>query len=68
MSIDLREYGKMEAKVEALTHEVAELNHKVDRLLEIVNQGRGGLWAAVAIGSAISAVVGWFSSALWGNQ
>lgn len=68
MSIDLREYGKMEAKVEALTQEVTQLNAKVDRLLEIVNQGQGGMKAMIFIGSVVGAVGGWISSTFWGNQ
>ena len=65
--IDPREFGKMEAKVEALTAEVAELNAKVDRLLEAVNQGRGGIMTMLSIGAAISAVIGWFSSHWFGS-
>lgn len=65
--IDPREFGKMEAKVEALTAEVSELNAKVDKLLEAVNQGRGGIMTMLSIGAAISAVMGWFSSRWFGG-
>ena len=68
MSIDLREYGKMEAKVEALTQEVAQLNAKVDRLLEAVTEARGGWKTLIMVGAAVSAIVGWLSSTFWGGH
>lgn len=66
--IDMRDFGRLEAQVESQGREIGELkttikgmSEKLDELLALANRGRGGLWAGMAIVSAASSVVGWFS-------
>jgi len=65
--IDMRDFGRLEANVEAQGREIGELKGTIDKmakqiddLLALANQGRGGLWAGMAIVSAASSVGGWF--------
>jgi len=52
--IDPREFGKLEAQVEALQMEVHALREDVKKLLEMANKSKGGFWVGMAIVSAIS--------------
>ena len=52
--IDPREFGKLEAQVEALQMEVHALREDVEKLLEMANKSKGGFWVGMAIVSAIS--------------
>lgn len=54
--IDSREFGKLEAQVEVLQTEVYALRNDVKTLLEMANTSKGGLWAGMAIVSAISSL------------
>ena len=55
--IDPREFGKLEAQVEALQKEVHALRDDVKQLLEMANKSKGGLWVGMSIASAIGGVV-----------
>lgn len=57
--IDLREYGRLEAKVDALEAEVAALRGDVRALLDLANRGRGGLWVGMSIASLAGGVLTW---------
>lgn len=64
--LDMREFGRLEAKVEAQGREIGELKTtiagmagKLDELLALANRGRGGFWAGMTLVSAVSAGVGW---------
>lgn len=54
--IDLREFGKLEAQVETLQSEVHALRDDVKKLLAMANKSKGGLWAGMAIVSALSSL------------
>jgi hypothetical protein len=54
--IDPREFGKLEAQVEALQVEVHALRDDVKKLLEMANKSKGGLWAGMAIVSVLTSV------------
>lgn len=65
--IDLREFGRLEAMVEAQGREISEmkasiagLRVRIDELLELANRGKGGLWVGMSIVSGVSAAIGWF--------
>jgi hypothetical protein len=51
--IDLRDFGRLEADVEALQNQVTRLTEKVDALLELANRSKGGFWAGMTIASII---------------
>jgi hypothetical protein len=56
--IDPREFGKLEAQVEALQTEVSGLREDIKQLLEMANKSKGGMF----VGMAIASVVGGFIS------
>ena len=55
--IDPREFGKLEAQVEALQAEVHALRQDIKTLLEMANKSKGGFWAGMAIASAIGGFI-----------
>jgi len=55
--IDPREFGKLEAQVEALQKEVHALRDDVKQLLEMANKSKGGLWVGMSIASAVGGVI-----------
>jgi len=56
--IDPREFGKLEAQVEALQTEVSALREDIKLLLEMANKSKGGFF----VGMAIASVIGGFIS------
>lgn len=50
-----RRFDQMEAKID-------KMEHHIENLVALANQGRGGFWAGMALVSAISSAVGFFSS------
>ena len=55
--ISAREFGKLEAKVEALQTEVHQLSKDVKALLELANKSKGGFWTGMMIASAIGGLI-----------
>jgi hypothetical protein len=55
--IDPREFGKLEAQVTALQHEVHSLSKDVKCLLELANKSKGGFWMGMTIASAVGGIV-----------
>ena len=53
MTIDPREFGKLEAQVEALQGEVRAMRNDIKTLLELANKSKGGFWVGMAIASLI---------------
>ena len=49
--IDPREFGKLEAQVEALQMEVHGLRQDIKLLLEMANKSKGGFFVGMAIAS-----------------
>jgi hypothetical protein len=60
--IDARDFGRIEAQVEALQAEVHQLSNDVRSLLELANQSKGGFWMGMVIASALSGVVSFFAA------
>ena len=60
--IDARDFGRIEAQVEALQAEVHQLSNDVRALLELANQSKGGFWMGMVIVSALSGVVSFFAA------
>ena len=56
--IDPREFGKLEAQVEALQAEVSAMRQDIKTLLEMANKSKGGFF----VGMAIASIVGGFIS------
>jgi DNA anti-recombination protein RmuC len=49
--IDARDFGRIEAQVEALQGEVHQLAKDVKELLELANKSKGGFWMGMTIAS-----------------
>ncbi|CAK0752567.1 conserved hypothetical protein [Gammaproteobacteria bacterium] len=55
--IDPREFGKLEAQVEALQVEVQALRQDIKTLLEMANKSKGGFFVGMAIASIIGGII-----------
>jgi len=55
--IDPREFGKLEAQVEALQAEVSAMREDIKALLEMANRSKGGFFVGMAIASVIGGVI-----------
>jgi hypothetical protein len=55
--IDPREFGKLEAQVEALQTEVHAMREDIKALLEMANKSKGGMFVGMAIASFIGGVI-----------
>jgi hypothetical protein len=63
--IDPREFGKLEAQVEALQIEVHGLRQDIKTLLEMANKSKGGMFVGMAIASFIGGIVTFIADRLW---
>jgi len=55
--IDPREFGKLEAQVEALQTEVHALRQDIKALLEMANKSKGGMFVGMAIASVVGGII-----------
>ena len=55
--IDPREFGKLEAQVEALQTEVHALRQDIKTLLEMANKSKGGMFVGMAIASVVGGII-----------
>jgi hypothetical protein len=55
--IDPREFGKLEAQVEALQAEVHAMREDIKALLEMANKSKGGMFVGMAIASVLGGIV-----------
>jgi len=62
--IDPREFGKLEAQVEALQVEVQALRQDIKTLLEIANKSKGVLLVGMAIASVIGGIISFIATML----
>ena len=63
--IDARDFGKLEAQVEALQKEMHQLSSDVKALLELANKGKGGFWMGMTIASFMGGVITFVADRLW---
>jgi DNA anti-recombination protein RmuC len=63
--IDARDFGRLEAQVEALQTEVHSLSKDVKALLELANKGKGGFWMGMTIASFMGGVITFVADRLW---
>jgi len=55
--IDARDFGKLEAQVEAIQNEVHSLSKDVKALLELANKSKGGFWMGMTIASTVGGIL-----------
>ena len=60
--IDPREFGKLEAQVEALQAEVHAMREDIKVLLEMANKSKGGMFVGMAIASVVGGIVSFFAT------
>ncbi|MFM2277601.1 MAG: hypothetical protein RIT12_997 [Actinomycetota bacterium] len=60
--IDPREFGKLEAQVEALQSEVHAMREDIKALLEMANRSKGGMFVGMAIASVMGGIVSFVAS------
>jgi len=63
--IDARDFGKLEAQVEALQKEMHQLSSDVKALLELANKGKGGFWMGMTIASFMGGIITFIADRLW---
>lgn len=63
--IDPREFGKLEAQVEALQSEVQAMRGDIKQLLEMANKSKGGLWVGMAVASAVGGLITFIADRLF---
>ena len=63
--IDARDFGRLEAQVEALQKEMHTLSADVKSLLELANKGKGGFWVGMTIASFMGGVITFVADRLW---
>jgi hypothetical protein len=63
--IDSRDFGRLEAQVEALHSQVTQLSMDVKSLLELANKGKGGFWMGMTIASFMGGVITFVADRLW---
>jgi len=54
--VDARDFGKLEAQVEALQKEMHSLSADVKSLLELANKSKGGFWMGMTAASIAGGV------------
>ena len=52
-----------ERRFDQMDKKMDKMEHQLDQLVGLANQGKGGFWAGMALVSAISSAVGYLSSA-----
>ena len=62
---DARDFGKLEAQVEALQKEMHLLSADVKSLLELANKGKGGFWMGMTIASFMGGIVTFIVDRIW---
>jgi hypothetical protein len=63
--IDPREFGKLEAQVEALQIEVHGLRQDIKLLLEMANKSKGGFFVGMAIASFVGGLITFIADRLF---
>ena len=63
--IDARDFGKLEAQVEALQTEVHSLSKDVKASLELANKGKGGFWMGMTIASFMGGAITFVADRFW---
>jgi DNA anti-recombination protein RmuC len=58
--IDPREFGRLEAQVQALQTELHLMSSDVKSLLALANKSKGGFWGGMMVASAAGGVITFF--------
>ena len=65
--IDPVKYGVLWERVQQMDKKIDKMERQIDQLLELANKSKGGLWAGMAIASAVGGVVTWVAGHFKGS-
>jgi len=57
--IDPVRYGVLWERVQNMDKKIDRMERQIEQLLELANKSKGGLWAGMAIASAVGGVITW---------
>lgn len=57
--IDPVKYGVLWERVQNMDKKIDRMERQIEQLLELANKSKGGLWAGMAIASAVGGVITW---------
>ncbi len=60
--IDPREFGRLEAQVQALQIEVHAMREDIKLLLEMANKSKGGMFVGMAIASVVGGIISFIAT------
>jgi hypothetical protein len=60
--IDPRDFGKLEAQVQALQTEVHAMREDIKQLLEMANKSKGGMFVGMAIASVVGGIISFIAT------
>lgn len=63
--IDARDFGRLEAQVEALHGQVTQLSTDVKALLELANKSKGGFWGGMMVASTVGGLITFIADRVW---
>jgi len=66
--IDPYQYGRLEAKVEALETKINGMDTDIKELLALANKSKGGFWMGMTIASAVGGFVTYFTGLFVGHH
>lgn len=58
--ISERDFGRLEAEVQALKAEIDDIKSDVKSLLALANKSKGGFWMGMTIASAVGGIITFF--------
>lgn len=65
--IDPVRYGVLWERVQNMDKKIDRMERQIEQLLELANKSKGGLWAGMAIASAVGGIITWLVSHLRGG-
>ncbi len=65
--IDPIKYGVLWERVQQMDKKIDKMERQIEQLLELANKSKGGLWAGMAIASAVGGAVTWLAGHFKGN-
>ena len=57
--IDPVKYGVLWERVTQMDKKIDKMEKQIEQLLELANKSKGGLWAGMAIASAVGGAITW---------
>jgi hypothetical protein len=57
--IDPVKYGVLWERVQQMDKKIDKMEKQIEELLELANKSKGGLWAGMAIASAVGGAITW---------